>query len=481
MVHTPGVKISTSTLAGPTNRGTPTARAFLAGVTERGPLTPTSVRSIVAFNTWFGGLQSYSGHLYRAAETYFAEGGTELIVCRAVGTTPTLATLSLVDRTAVTPLPTLKIDAANPGAWATGLTVAITAGRVTDTVTLAVFYGGVRVGYYRDKASVADLVAATVGDPYVTLTDLGAASVGVTRLPAIAAAAPLVGGADDRATVTAASVVAALNRAGLTYGGGAVATPGYNATAVGDLLIAHCAANRRIAILAGDVDSEPSDLIDMATDLDTSGQYAGLFGPWLTIPDGSSTAVVSPEGYVLGVRARILNAEGFWQVPAGTRAAARFARGPVTTYDAVAIDALADGKVCGITVIASDTVLYGWRSLSTNAEQFLLLNAQDVMNTLTALVEEVLQPFVFDTIDATGQPLGRVEGSLVGVLQPIADAGGFIGKFDDTGKEINPAFKVSVAAATDGMSILCTVTVRLSGIAETITVSLVKAAYNATI
>jgi hypothetical protein len=175
-----------------------------------------------------------------------------------------------------------------------------------------------------------------------------------------------------------------------------------------------------------------------------------------------------------------MNAEGFWQAAAGTRAAARFVQGTVTRFDPSDIDTLADSRVSGITRIGSNTVLYGWRSLSLNSEQYALLNARDFLNTLTEMVETALQPFVFETIDATGQMIGRVQGALVGVLQPIQDAGGISAKFDADGNEINPAYRVSVAVLNE-TTITCTVVVRLSGSAETIEVSIVKAAFNATV
>jgi hypothetical protein len=476
----PGVKITTSTLSGPRNViGAPTSRAFIAGITERGTLTPRSVRSIVEYQAEFGTNQTYSAAMFRAAQTFFEEGGSELIVCRAVGTTPTVATITLVDRTAVTPLPTLRLDAANAGAWGAGVTVQITAGAVANSVTLQGFLGGVRVVNVKDKTSVADIVTALSADPYLRGTDLAPVSVYPTRLPAISGPSPLVGGADDRATVTIAKVVAALDLSN-GLGSGAVATPGYNATVAGALLIAHSKAYRRVAILAGDTGSLASDLTTMAAANTTDGEYAGVFGPWVTVPEGTGTATSSPEGYILGARARAMNAEGFWQAPAGSRSAARFVLGPTAAYDATTIDSLADGHVSGITRIAGDTVLYGWRSLSTNTDQWALLNARDAANTLTSMMEAVLQPFVFETIDGTGQLVSRVKGALVGMLQPIQDAGGLSAKYDANNNEINQAYSVNVAVLNE-TTLSATAAVRFSGVAETIQVSLIKAAYNATI
>lgn len=477
----PGVKITTSTRSGPSNAvGVASARGFIAGVTERGSLTPLAVRSIVDYENEFGTLQSYSAHMYRAAKAFFEEGGSELVVCRAVGPSATTGTHTFKDTTGGSPLDTMKIDAANPGAWSSGLTIVITAGRVADTVTIAAWLDNERVAYIRDKATVADIVTAATGNRYIVVTDLGAVSSYPTRLPAPITATALSAGDDKRGDLLTAGVISALNAAGPVYGAGAVATPGYYVDLVGTDLIAHCKANRRVAILAGQVDDTTEDLLTSAESLTVDGEYAGLFGPWVTIPEGSSTAQVSPEGFILGVRARVMNAEGFWQAPAGNRAAARYIQGTVDDYSPTDIDTLADGHVSGITRFGSTTVLYGWRSLSTNSDQYALLNARDFLNALTEQVEATLQPYIFETIDGTGQLLGRIKGALVGLLQPIKDAGGVAAKYNDEGTEINPAYRVEVSVVNE-TTISCTIVVRLSGSAETIQVSIVKAAFNATV
>jgi phage tail sheath protein FI len=154
--------------------------------------------------------------------------------------------------------------------------------------------------------------------------------------------------------------------------------------------------------------------------------------------------------------------------------------GALAAYDATTIDTLADAHVSGITRIAGQTLLYGWRSLSANTDQWALLNARDGANTLTDLVEAVLQPFIFETIDGTGQLTSRIQGALTGILQPIEDAGGIVGKYDASGSQTNPAYTVTVGVSGEN-SISATVVVRFAGMAESITVSIVKAAFNSTI
>lgn len=441
---------------------------------------PKALRSIVDYQTWFGGNLSYSAAMFRAAAVFFEEGGSELFVCRAVGTTPTIATLSMVDRTPTTPLPTLRIDAANPGSWGAGVTVSITAGTVPNSVTLQAWYAGDRVVYVRDKTSCLDIQTALSSDPYLRAADLGAISVYPTRLPALLPVTPLVGGSDDRATVTITKVVAALDLASVGMGAGAVAAPGYDAATAGALLIAHCVTHRRVAVLAGTATSAVTDLTTISSGLTTNGQFAGVFGPWVTVPEGSGFAQTSPEGYVLGVRARVMNTEGFWQAPAGSRATARYVLSAVTDFDSAAIDTLADGRANGLATFGADLMLYGWRSCSTNSEQYNLLNAQDVLNTLTETLEQTLQPYVFESIDGTGQLLSRVQGAVIGVMQPIADAGGITGQYDAAGNQTNPAYSVQVAVLNEN-TLSVTVAFRLAGSAETIQLSIVKVAFTATV
>lgn len=477
-----GVDITSSLRAGPSNPTGPESAAFFpAGLTERGPVDSVPrITSIAQYERVFGVRTAYAGAMYDAAQTFFEEGGSELYPVRVVGAAATKGTLTLMDR-AGTPVATLKLDARDPGAWSTDLSVQVVDGGAANSVTLRVFVAGVLTETYSDQPDPASLAAAINGKSvYLKATNLGSGTASPGNRPAVLAATPLSAGADDRASVNATAVVAAFARIDRAAGPGAVAAPGYTATQVGAGLIAHAKANRRLAILAGGPDSDDAELVSMAAALTTDGEYGVLVGPYVVIPDGSGTRRISPESYVAGVRARAQSRTGFWAVPAGAISDARFVLGPVRSLTQAANSDLAAARVNGIRTVADRTRLYGWRSLSTNADLQLAIG-RDSLNALEGLVEDALEEFVFQTIDSSGQLQANVHGALVGICQPVATAGGFFARKDASGKELDPGYKVLVDPVVDANVIRATVSVRLSPAAELIKVSVVKAAFTASV
>ena len=57
------------------------------------------------------------------------------------------------------------------------------------------------------------------------------------------------------------------------------------------------------------------------------------------------------------------------------------------------------GNVSAIRTILGTTRLYGWRSLSTDAQNYKLLIGRDVLNYLAVEGARLLEPYVFATID----------------------------------------------------------------------------------
>jgi hypothetical protein len=481
-----GLVFTTSVATGPTNSlGDPNARTFFAGVAAKGPLGAQRVTSLATFVTAYGGRVSYAANLFDAVQTYFAEGGAELFVSRVVGATPVLGTLTLVDRTTGTALPTVRLDATNPGGWSSEITVATASGAVGG-VTLTVLDNGVVVETYPNETDVAQLVAdINARSLYVDATNLHSSATGSVALPAIRAAQPLALGDDDRATVTAAGVVAAFNAFGSDLGPGAVAAPGYTADQVGTGLITHCVANNRIALLSGPLGGVLTDMQALAAGVQSAaplyGDYAGLFGPWVLIPDGSSTRAIDPVSYVAGVRARAINAEGFQKSPAGTISNARFVLGTATSLDGAVNNAWNAAQVNGITVYRGNTRLYGWRSLSKDFLNFPDLTGRSIANAVQDLVEQAADPFVFDTIDGSGVLYGQLTGAIVGYLSEAADNNAFYPLVDSDGAPVDPGYTVEINSSSDVVSqygantILVTVGFRPSPTADLVLVNIVLA------
>ena len=432
----------------------------MVGVAERGPITVASmISSISMFETVYGTRQSYSGALYDAARTYFEEGGPELWVGRVVGTTPVVGSFTFPDR-ATSPLPTLKVSAKNPGAWSSELSVQVAAGAVAG-VTLTVYRAGALVETWSNYTDVASLTAAINGSggvavsQFIVAANLASVSAGSLALPAIHAAAPLAGGDDNRSTITATTVTNGLALFPSGLGVGAVMAPGYSADLVGTALIAHSVANSRVALMAGPVDAGKDAMIALAGSFLTNvnAQYAGLFGPWVTIPDGTATRVIDPVGAVAGLRAKAINTNGFWAIPAGDQGRFQFVNGTAWTLDEGTNQALAAAGVSGIVTYSTGPELFGWFGLEPDGTgNMVLLSNQDSLNSLSAIITDLLHPYVWRTVDGSGNLLGEILGDLQGTLQTIANNGGLYARLDADGNELDPGYSVTVDATLNPTS-----------------------------
>lgn len=482
----PGVNVTTETLAGPASQSAvPHATYFVAGLTDRGPVgEPVAIRSVAELVTKFGARVAY-GALYDDLATYFAEGGSLAYVSRVVGGAATKGAITLLDR-AGSAVATLKVEAVSPGAWSTGLKVAVQAGTNAGTYRLVVTWGDVQVERFDNLATPAAAVTAAASSEWVRITNLASATAAPNNQPAILAATALSAGSDDRASVDADDVATAVAAFADYLGDGVVAAPGFPGEVYGPALIAHAKATRRLALLAGPADETVAEAIDAAESLISGdGEFAGYFWPRIVIPDANTTRAISPEGYVAGVRARTLKTEGPWRVPAGEAAIARWVVGTVVPVSKTDGDLLDEAQVSAIRPnIAGTTRLYGWRSLSDELQVFPLLNARDVLNYLTVACEAALEPFVFRTIDSDGLLLGQVESTLVGVLDPVRAAGGLYPR-KVGGEQVDPGYSVDVGAAVNTEQTLAAneihaiVKVRIAPTAQVIELTISKVAHTA--
>lgn len=485
----PGVIVRTATRSGPTNPTIPASgRYFVAGQFERGPVgTATLVRTLADLEASYGGRVSY-GSAYDDLRTYFEEGGTEAYVSRVVGDAATLGSVTLSDR-AVSPLTTVRIDAISAGAWSTGVTVAVAAGTLADTVKITV--DGPVDGdeeTYDNLGSPAAIVSALEASRLVRAVDLGSVTAAPGNLPAVSTAQALGAGSDDRASITAADMVAGLAAFGADLGAGAVAIPGYTASLVGSDLIAHATDTRRLAVLAGPQGASDNDYLTLADGLITGGgEYGGLFGPWVRIPmGGGATKLVSPEGYVAAMRARAHLEEGPWRAPAGEIAVARFVTGVERELTRAQGDTLDEGQVNAIRRIAGTVRLYGWRSLSTDADNYALLNGRDVLNSVAVVAEQRLERFVFRTVDGRGLLLASVAADLVGLLEPMRAAGGLFERTVD-GEQIDAGYSVDVGPTVNTPAVLAAnkiaavIALRVSPVGTLIDLTITKAGLTANV
>lgn len=468
----PGVTVTTSTRTGPVAANlAPSGQLFMAGQAERGSTTaPVLIRGLADFEVKFGTRVSYS-HLYDNIATFFEEGGAQAYVARVVGVTPTKGFVVNNDRQSPGE-PTLNFEAINPGAWSANLTVVVSG---TTTVELLVKLSGVTVERFVGT-TIAEIVAAFADSQYIVCTSLASDGVGVAALPLVGTVT-LSAGTDDRSTITATQYTTALALFTLGLGDGAVAIPGVGPT-VHAALIAHAAANRRIALLS------EVEAVSVATLKTTAGalntEYAGLFAPWVQISTATGTRFTSPEGYVAAVRNRAHSEAGPWRAPAGQIAVARSVIGLKADYTRAIGDELDAAKVSAIRNINSTVRLYGWRSLSNDTLNYSLLIGRDTLNRLVVESESRLEQYVFQTVDGKGQLLSTINGTLVGILEPIRQSGGLFERFAANGDLIDPGYLVETGSTINTLDNLANnevkarVSVRVSPAAALISVTIVK-------
>lgn len=479
----PGVKTTTSTLPGRVATATDeSATYFVSGLTERGPIDKAVVvRSLAEFVRRFGDRVTY-GFVYDDLHTHFEEGGTAAVVARVVGPAATVGSLTLLDR-AGAPANTLRIDAADPGGWSSRLTVQIANGAAANSFTVTVRLDGVVVETWNDLPDPATAVITLAQSLYVRAVNLGSATAAPNNNPAVLAATALTAGTDDRAAVTAARLTASYALFNDDFGTGAVACPGQPASTVGAGLIAHARAHGRIALLAAPLGSSPEAAkVAAATHVGTVGsEFAGLFYPGVLIPVGVGSRTVTPEGYVAAKRAQAILADGPWQPGAGELGIADFVLSAERPIDQVTGDDLDANFVSAIRGIQGTTRVYGWRSLSVDADNYASLSARDTLNLLQAQGRIVLEQYVFKTIDGARRVLSQVHAALIGLADPIAVDGGLYASAEDPGYRVDVGEDVNPIQALQQNRIAARLSARPSPSANLIELEIVKAPLTAAI
>lgn len=483
-----GVDVTTSLRSGPSNAGVISGRFQIAALAQKGPTgTSTVLKSIAEFESKYGVRTSYNSAAYDTARLFWEEGGSELVMTRVVGPAATRGSLTLVDQ-ATPGVNTILVTAKDAGPASDNLSVSVVTDLVNDTFTLTVTNSGAVVAVFANITSPSELVIRAASNPYVTITSLGSVTTAPENNPVAIAATPLTAGTDDRASVTAASMVAALDAGGTLARGGAVAVPGYSADVIGTLLAAHAKAHSKIALLSMAADDTDVEVAAAGATVTTAGNgdAAGIFHPHLIIPDGTSTRTVEPTGYVAAARARAHRDVGFWQVPAGDRARVRWALGTATVVDTIKNNELADDYVNAIVTTGARLRLYNWSSLSSDRDNLSSLIARDSLNNLSALISEALEPHVFAPLDGRRHLLGFIESAVVGVLDPISKRNGFFVLMDAEGNTVDPGYRVVVdaplgAGGQPPSEILVSAAVRLAPSADLIRVEIIKVALQASV
>lgn len=479
-----GVNVTTSLRTGPSNSGVQSGRFHVAGVTEFGPVGSSRVvDSIAKFLAIYGDRTAYSSNVFDTVRMFFEEGGSEAVISRVVGPAATGGSMSLMDTAEKA---TLRVEAIEPGPHSANLSVEV-ATLDENSFNLIIRRNGEVITRYDGLTSPADAVARAASNPFVRVSSLGSTTAAPGDNPKQIAATSLPAGNDDRASITAERVVAALD-AGTGAEGGCVAAPGYSASVIGGALAEHAKRTGKIALTAPAAGATPAQAIADAAGLTVgNGDHIGVFYPHLTIPDAGATRTISPEGYVAAVRARAHRDVGFWQVPAGDRAVARWVLGTITPVSPELNNELAEAKINGIVTTGTKVRLYGYQSLSNDREGLGLLTYRDGLNFLQYNTKSILEPFVFSVNDSTGHLRSYIESAVIGLLDPISKAGGFFEGRDAEGEVVDPGYRVSVDSSLNPVTLLAenkvmvSVGVRMAPTAQLIQVEIIKVPLSGTV
>ena len=464
-----------------------TAAACFVGTSPRGPYTPTvQVNSWAEFTQWFGDFQTANpppvppnppfSPLHLAVFSYFSAGGTSAVIIRAyrVGADgPQPASFSFSDQ-ATTPVPTLQIGAANPGAWGNDLYIDIsessqisaTAPHTPLTFTITVKYLGTlpsnvvevwpnltmskpttNVG--TNNYAIDTVNSNYTGSKYITLTDLNSATTApgnnpsptpVNQVPGVGsvpASQQLAGGADgtppdNPPPPSFTDYITAVELLGLYENQPVLLNlPGVTDTAVIGPIIGY-SENRGNIFMVLDCPPGylPQTMHDYAIGLSSTPQ-AAIYYPQVLISDPYSSVVgqtrlIPPGGFVTGLYIATDAARGIAKAPAGLGTSLLGVSGLEQTLTNTDQGLLTQANVnCIISIPGAGVVIWGARTLSP----YLVTRYVPVERTLIYLSTELVAMTQFAVFEPNDWVLWNQVTSVLGqFLTSFWQTGGLSGQ-----------------------------------------------------
>ena len=470
----PGVNIEIRETPPARTAATDTGVWFVAGLAEKGPTaTPQLLSSISEYDRYFGSYVGY-GYLYDALDVFFREGGSRAYAIRVVGPAAVVASKVLNDSV---PAPSLKVEANSPGEWGNNLRVAVTAGDVAGEFKLVI---STTTETLESSPSLADKPAAiawAARSRYIKLVDQASALD-----PAVATAAALAGGLDDRAAVTDTQWATALDKFSRDLGPGQVSYPGRTTATAHGQLTAHAASHNRCALLDAPNTNDKPTLLSLVDSLrGTDSKWAAIFGPWFTAPGSvpQTTRLIPPSPAVAGLISRVDAGAGNVNTPAaGENGQTVFCNGiasaPFTDADREELNA--NGFNAIITKYGGARV-YGWRSLADPDNELNWINWANsrLIMEIAAEADRIGEMYLFHQVDGSGLTIASFGGSLVGMLMPYWEEGSLYGADPDDAFIVDVGSSVNTPETIQNLELRAIIMVRPSPFAEMITIELVKA------
>lgn len=475
----PGRKVNL--IASPPSRTAPsdTGVFFCIGMSEKGdPTAPVRIRNMSDFALYLGQRVAY-GVGYDVAETYFREGGNDMWFQRVVGPAPVIAAKTLNDAGAAI---VLNVTAENAGAWGNQLRVAVIAGVVSGVqLVITDLATGAVLDQSPDLNSKVDATTWGAVSPYVKVIDPGTG----TWPPVVAAAATLTGaGTGDETNATETQWTNALGFIAGSFGPGQVAMPGRTTATAYLNLAQHAKDNNRFAILDATDTATVGTMTAAAAAVraGSNGKYAGMFGPWVTIPGlvPNTFRTVPPSALIAGLIARSDALNDPDTAPAGLNGQAVFALTTDFVYTDAQRDTLNTAGVNVIRAMLGGIRLYGVRTLTDPVldPNWIQFPGTRLFMAVTAVGNNILENHMFNKIDGRGKEFASLGGDITAALIPFYNSGALFGASPAEAYSVNVGNAVNTPTTIAAGELHAQVSLRVSPNAELVVLDLVRVPTN---
>ncbi|MGZ4530807.1 MAG: phage tail sheath subtilisin-like domain-containing protein [Mycobacteriaceae bacterium] len=409
-----------------------------------------------------------------SVETYFREGGSQVVTARVVGPGAVYASVNLLDSGSAA---SCTVKAIGPGAYANGYKIVVAT--VTGGYTITIEDSSSNVLEESNLlVTLSDAVNYGVTSSYVTITATG------TNRPA-SGTFTLASGADDISSVTTTQYQAALALFTRDFGPGQVSVPGVTTSAVLTALAQHAQSLGRVAY--GDLPDATSAATlegdaSPITALGVTARTCALWTPWVDIaPVAGSTGLraVPPSAFAAGRAAANDAATG------NPNLAAAGVRGILTTpvqLHATFSDADREAlNTAGINVIrpmARSFRIYGnVTAVNRLADPlyFMLSNARLDM-AIQAQANAIQEEYMFSQIDGAGNDAASFGNELVNMMTEWLTLGAlFVGVNGTPAFTVDSGSDVNTSTTESQGELLATIAYVRSPGAEQVNLNIVRA------
>jgi phage tail sheath protein FI len=392
------------------------------GPNDRGSTSPTLVTSWSDYTTKFGTWNTTaSNDLPIAVYLFFANGGSQAYVTRAVAGSPVSATRAFTDR-AGTPLSTLRLSAINVGAWGNNINISITDSLLTGYFDVTVYYGGNTDAYVVERftdlsMSTTDsryaISAINGSSAYLFATNLNSATAGISKNPSLVANQSLSTGADG----SAVSSISDFSVFDTTLQSLVLNVPGFvDATTVNAALSYAAARGDIFVVIDGGAVTVASQITASGTY--TASSYGAVYYPQITIPDPTisvggnrqATRTVGAGGAVVGLYAATDASRGVFKAAAGlnTRVAGAVSVTALSNTDLDSlnvapkpVNAIKFVPGAGIVVMGARTLKAGYVDKYVPVRRTLIYLSKALKDLTEFAIFEPNDPQLWRRIDAT--------------------------------------------------------------------------------